>query len=1459
MKNYIYQNALISKKQLKQLLAWSFSKYNSIQAGILADELKYLGFRYATKAGISISIEDLKVPPIKQVMLKKAYKQVLNTEKLYVKGKITEVERFQKVIDTWAITSESLKNEVISYFNSYDPLNSVYIMAFSGARGNISQVRQLVGMRGLMSDPSGEILKLPIKKNFREGLTITDYLMSGYGARKGIVDTALKTANSGYLTRRLIDVSQDIIIREKDCKTSHSCLLINLEKNKKSIFKNLLGRVLSKSVYHPKTNELIGKSNQQITPKLIKVFKNLNIAKFYIRSPLTCSLYRSICQKCYGWDLANENLVDIGEAIGIIAGQSIGEPGTQLTMRTFHTGGIFTSELRQQIISSSDGIAKFSKNLKFLILRTNRGDNVLLIKNSGSLIIVPKIKNKQVERIDLLPNTIVFVKNNQYIKIGTVIGEVDNIEKQVRTEIKPIVTSMSGEIIVPTIKNKDNFINKNRLLWLLSGNVYYAPTKSFINFYNDHKINKNSYIFRTKLINQCPGVVNFLNSEKDIFNSIIEIETNNYKFSNSNIQELTMNQIYKRFILTCETFQYLINLKKVDSNLYLDNQFTNNFAILLTNKFKTKTGGILFYNFKVYQKSFLRNNIISYFKNYQNILLNLQNLDDQLPKDENNHENYSLLFSNLYDANLQFIEKSKRIPLKINLSTIIWVAEETYKLKCNKNLLLVENETFISENFELVPGLFSKTSGVVTILERNNIVYEIIIKCGLVYEGKDFKQFLNKVYYPGEMLFKNIKITKPSLCQTIGEKSNSQLLIRPICLYETPKLKVIQSLFNKNSEISSILDLKITNNYFYKSTQKIKSANNINLFGTALDLNIIHSLQNKTKIKFIKNKKIEFLVTENIYLPHYLQAYLKYVNIDICKLIEKNQFIDSYTTFAYFETIISKSLEIVKIKVKTNKNKEILLISNDDCLVMKKQKNQKKAVNDLFITPDYTHQIGRIINDNGKVLTIQKGRPYFFPNCEVNNSNSNLNSNLCYKVLLSKYLPFSNKFEINHSVFLNYHDITKKTLKTYVNLSSKKLLNGNFFKRTFKIESSKMFIKKYGKLYSSTIPFFVQNFLLSNQKYTNKSFLNQLTNKYNKNELHTKTGIHYSMFLKNSEIISNKDQKNNTLKDNLLRVKFCGYPFSKFFGIHAITEDYFQQEMNSVFCEHGQFVPQGQIIGLLNLEKEITGDIVQGLPRIEELLEARKKKQISKNVSTNQKKCLVVQKTSLDHNLDFKKLGSTIKETEKVNPHNLLKVYFNYYGSTKNFFCDRKQILKSHRLLDNYEASYKSFKKVQSLILNSVQSVYNSQGVNIADKHLEVIIKQMTTKVLITHEGDTPLLPREVIDLYHINYINNIIKQNNKQIAFYVPLLLGITKAALNNPSFISAASFQETTNVLTKAAIEGRVDWLRGLKENIIIGHLIPAGTGYKNYKYSFDKKSAFVSNIKNKTSILENTQIKK
>jgi DNA-directed RNA polymerase subunit beta' len=1425
MKDYIYQNTLISKKQLKQLLAWSFTQYNSMQACSLADELKYLGFKYASQAGISISIEDLRVPFIKNQMLESAHEEILNAEKICLKGKITDVERFQKIIDTWSITSESLKDEVVSYFKNYDPLNSVYIMAFSGARGNLSQVRQLVGMRGLMSDPSGEILKLPIKKNFREGLTITDYLMSGYGARKGIVDTALKTANSGYLTRRLIDVAQDIIIREQDCLTKHSCLVFNIKTNQKilkPIYDQILGRLLSKPVYHPETNLIIADVNTQITPKLIQTFKELNIETFYIRSPLTCSLYRSICQKCYGWDLANENLVDIGEAVGIIAGQSIGEPGTQLTMRTFHTGGIFTAEARQQIVSSTNGIIKFSKILKTITLRTNRGEDVLLTKNSGSLVIIPENTNEQLIQLDILPNTILFNKNNQYVKEGTILGELATTGKQIRTEIKPILSTFSGEVFMPRLKNKPNFVNKNKLLWILAGQVYQAPVNSFLNFYTDHKINKNSYIFRTKLINQYSGFVKIINPEKDLFQTKLQILNTQHKLLNARIFKINTSKEIKNYLLNYKNFNYRINLDTKESNLFLKRGVNEHFGSLISNKFTTQIGGISYYDHRVKNKIISTTRCVSYFRR-----LNRQW-----------HE------SHWGDMSFTLNQITKN-PFNLTLRSLIWLPEETYKLDCDRSLLLVEHGSFICENFEIIPGLFSKKSGIVIINQRNNIVREISIKSGLVYQGKKFKNFANKIYYPGEIIFENIKINNPSLCQHIVGKLTDQLLIRPLDIYEVPQNKSIQKIFGHQSAFESILKLTTSTHYLYKSNQKIKSFNNQQLVSNIFELNLNHSTTDDIQIQFKlepKTTSIKFVVQETLHLPNYLPANLKYTNITSCLLVEPGQFIDSYTTLGFFESLNLQSVEIVKFKSKYKNNREILLISNDDCLTIKKEKIKNKSVNDLIINNINVNQIGKIIIDNGKFLTIQKGRPYFFPNCEQEKSIKT--QNLRYKQIPENHLPFSNSLSTKRQISLNYYDITKKVLNKKLNFSFQEV-DG----KGLKLELPKMFIKKNGNLYSSPIPIFLENFTVTSKKLTDSSPLSIVTKK--NSPWIKKRRIHYSVLLKNSELIQNRLKPLESDIKNLVRVQFFGYPFSKSIGIHSITEDYFEQDVNSVFCKNGEFVSDGQTIGLLNFEKEVTGDIVQGLPRIEELLEARKKKQISKTVSTNQKKGLLICKTSLDSNFDFRKLGTTIKETEKINPHNLLKAYFNYYGLVKNFFCDRTKIVNSYRLTNNYEASYRSFKKVQSLILNSVQSVYESQGVGIADKHLEVIIKQMTTKVLITHEGDTPLLPREVIDLYHIQYINEIINKRKKQTAFYVPLLLGITKAALNNPSFISAASFQETTRVLTKAAIEGRVDWLRGLKENIIIGHLIPSGTGAQNYQNCF-------TNVLTKNKTLTNKTIK-
>jgi DNA-directed RNA polymerase subunit beta' len=1401
MKNYIYQNTLISKKELKQLLAWSFTEYNSMQACSLADELKYLGFKYASQAGISISIEDLRVPFVKTQMLENAHQEILNAEKICLKGKITDVERFQKIIDTWSVTSESLKDEVVSYFKSYDPLNSVYIMAFSGARGNLSQVRQLVGMRGLMSDPSGEILQLPIKKNFREGLTITDYLMSGYGARKGIVDTALKTANSGYLTRRLIDVAQDIIIRERDCQTQHSCLVNDFQTNDQ-----VLGRLLSKPVYHPITNKLIASKDTQLTPQLIQNFKKQEIQTFYIRSPLTCSLYRSICQKCYGWDLANENLVDIGEAVGIIAGQSIGEPGTQLTMRTFHTGGIFTSEARQQIVSSVSGVMKFSKLLKTLILRTNRGEDVLLTKNSGSLVIVPETPNQDLVQLEVLPNTILFAKNNQYIKQGMILGELSNTGKQTRTEIKPVLSTSSGEVYIPRLKKKKNFVNKNKLLWILSGQVYQAPTNSFLNFYTDHKINKDSFIFRTKIINQYSGSVKILNNKANLFERLLQISTNQYTLKNSNIQKINSTSQAEQYIFKCQNVNYLINLVNKNLKLELNPISSQYFGSLISNNYQTQIGGIPYYDQRSSRKSISSSKLISYYKR----------LNTEFKESE-------------WDDIIFNSTQLNKVPLQLISRSLIWLPEETYKLNCDKNMLLVEHGSFICEKFEIIPGLFSKKSGIVIISYKNNLVSEISIKSGLVYQGKNFKSFANKVFYPGEVIFENIKIDRPSLCQHIIGKLTDQLLIRPLNIYEIPKPRPVETLFKYHSGIKSILGLQSSIQYLYKSNQKIRSSQPITLISNVLDLKLKTSNENLVNIQFELNKNknhLKILFVENINFPNYLPASLKYTSIQSSLLVEPTQFIDTYMTLGYFENISEQSLEIVKLKSKYSTNRQVLLISNDDCLTIPKAKIPTKSVNDLVIQNININQIGKIIIDNGQVLTVQKGRPYFFPNCQIQDSMNE--KSISYKIISEKQLPFANTISTKRDISLNYYDITKKVL-------TKKLDSTTSipFEKGLKLELPKMFIRKNGNLYSSPIPIFVQSFSVSSSDINDSEITDLVTQK--ETSWIKKRRTHYSVFLKNSDLISNKIK--NTNETNLIRVQFFGYPFSKSIGIHSITEDYFEQEVNSVFCKNGEFVADGQTLGLLNFEKEITGDIVQGLPRIEELLEARKKRQISKNISTNQKKGILIRRTSLDASFEFRKLGTTIKETEKINPHNLLKVYFSYYGLIKNFFCDRTQNVTSYRLTNNYEASYRSFKKVQSLILNSVQSVYDSQGVSIADKHLEVIIKQMTTKVLITHEGDTPLLPREVIDLYHIQYINEIVSQNNKQTAFYVPLLLGITKAALNNPSFISAASFQETTRVLTKAAIEGRVDWLRGLKENIIIGHLIPAGTGSQNYQNCFGK----------------------
>jgi DNA-directed RNA polymerase subunit beta' len=327
----------MNKKEIARLVENCTNRYTVGQMATILDGMKAAGFHYATLAGVTTSIYDATVPPQKQDILDVADKKVAAIDADYQMGLMSANERHRQVVDIWNEANDAVGEAMAANFDRFNP---IYMMAFSGARGDIKQIRQLAGMRGLMSDPKGEIIDRPIKANFREGLSVLEYFISTHGARKGLADTALRTADSGYLTRRLVDVAQDVIIREHDCGTEDS-ILYDLLDNKGGPDRNLIGRCLFESAVDPQTGEILLEAGEYI-PSLESISQlcEAGLEAVRIRTIMTCHAHRGVCQKCYGWDLAASRPVNIGTAVGIIAAQSIGEPGTQLTMRTFHTGGV---------------------------------------------------------------------------------------------------------------------------------------------------------------------------------------------------------------------------------------------------------------------------------------------------------------------------------------------------------------------------------------------------------------------------------------------------------------------------------------------------------------------------------------------------------------------------------------------------------------------------------------------------------------------------------------------------------------------------------------------------------------------------------------------------------------------------------------------------------------------------------------------------------------------------------------------------------------------------------------------------------------------------------------------------------------------------------------------------------------------------------------------------------------
>lgn len=1254
----IFRNQVIDKGQLKKIMSWAFMNYGTARTAQIADELKELGFTYATKAGVSISVDDLQIPPSKKALLEEAEEEIRNTERRYIKGEITEVERFQKVIDTWNGTSEALKDRVVENFKASNPLNSVYMMAFSGARGNISQVRQLVGMRGLMADPQGEIIDLPIKTNFREGLTVTEYIISSYGARKGLVDTALRTADSGYLTRRLVDVSQDVILREIDCGTSKGIWTRSMTDGERVLIPikdRLMGRVLGADVRHPQTGEIVTYQSEQavknhsVSEELSVAIQEAGVEEVLLRSPLTCEANRSVCQHCYGWSLAHGHNVNLGEAVGIIAAQSIGEPGTQLTMRTFHTGGVFTAEAAGMIRAGINGVVKFSKSLRVRPFRTRHGDDAFIVENTGQIIVDGSGKNT--EKHSIAQGTTIIVQEGQQVKANEILAEIAaggrTARKTTEKATKDVATDLAGEVkfadVVPEEKtdrqgNMTRIAQRGGLIWVLGGEVYNLPPAAEPLVKNGDPVHPGSVLAQTKLVSEHGGLVRIREqfAEGELPREI-EIITASVLLDQALVRLVQMQGREQHIIETNSNHRFML---KVSPGSKVENHDV--IAELMDDSYRTKTGGIIKY------------------------------AGVEVAKRGKGKQGYEVTQG----------------------GTLLWIPEECHEVNKDISLLLTEDGQYVEAGMEVVKDIFCQSNGVIEVTQKNDILREIVIKPGELHLVDDPEMVMaidGQIVNPGQEVIPGIISDNLRYVEYVETPEGPALLLRPVVEFSVPENPTVPSQESLNESIV----LRAVQRLTYKDGERVRSVEGVELLRTQLVISIgIEAPQLAADIELLPDendpdvRKLQLVILESL-------------------VIRRDAIADATQGSTLTRLMVKDGDEIEKGAVVTRT--EIMC------------------------------------KEDGIIQGIRSGSEIV---------------RRCLVVRESDQMTIQLPEGVKPTVKLGQLLVEGIEIAEGVNLS----------------ESGQVIAVGDKIVGQGTIPV---------------------------------TG---------NQITMRRGRPYRVSPGAILHIK------------------------------DGDLVQRGDNLVLLVFERAKTGDIIQGLPRIEELLEARKPKeacilarrpgtaQVTMDDDITELRVIENDGTVTDYPLgsgqspiisDGHKVdaGQTLTDGPS-NPHEILEVFYDHYLEQGEGM---------------YDAALGSFRHCQAFLVNEVQSVYQSQGIDISDKHIEVIVRQMTSKVRIDDGGDTTMLPGELVELRQVEQVNDAMSITGSAPAKYTPVLLGITKASLNTDSFISAASFQETTRVLTEAAIEGKSDWLRGLKENVIIGRLIPAGTGFNAYEESGNAEYGF------------------
>jgi DNA-directed RNA polymerase subunit beta' len=1089
-------------------------------------------------------------------------------------------------------------------------------------------------MRGLMANPQGEIIDLPIRTNFREGLTVTEYVISSYGARKGLVDTALRTADSGYLTRRLVDVAQDVIVREDDCGTTRH-IVVEAEGGK--FRSRLVGRLTAAQVVNA-DGEVLAERDTEIDPPLSKAFEAAGVTAVSVRSPLTCEANRSVCRKCYGWALAHNELVDLGEAVGIIAAQSIGEPGTQLTMRTFHTGGVSTAETGV-VRSKVAGTVEFGSKARVRPYRTPHGVNAQQAEVDFNLTIKPSGKGKA-QKIEITNGSLLFVDNGADIDADVTVAQIaaGAVKKSVEKATKDVICDLAGQVryeeaIQPrevTDRQGNITLKAQRLgrMWVLSGDVYNLPPNAQPVVGGETQVTEGQVLAEASQRSEYGGEVRLRDSIGD----------------SREVQIVTTAMTLKDFKLLEESTHSgeIWNLEAKDGTRYRLNTIPGSkigsgevIAELADDRFRTGTGGLV---------KFAPGLAIKKARSAKNG----------------------------YEVNKG--------------GTLLWIPQETHEINKDISLLMITDGQWIEAGTEVVKDIFSQTAGIVTVTQKNDILREIIVRSGefhLCTDAKALERFEGdgQMVNPGEDVAKGLSADAMKYVQTVETPEGKGLLLRPVEEYTIPNEAQLPELSHVKQANGPHLGIKATQRLAFKDNELVKSVEGVELLKTQLLLETFDTTPQMT--------------------------------VDVEKAPDKRA-----------KTISRLRLVIL----------ESILVRRDTM----SDSSHGSTHTELQVEDGISVKAGDV------VATTQI---------------------LCKQAGLAQLPEATEADPVRRMIVERPEDTT--TLSTS------------------------------GKPVVSVGQRIVDGDPLADGETASCC-----------GEIEAVSGNSVTLRLGRPYMVS---------PDSVLHVR------------------------------DGDLVQRGDGLALLVFERQKTGDIVQGLPRIEELLEARRPREsaiLCKKPGTVEIKqgedddSLIVTVIESDDAIGEYPIllgrnimvsdGQQVTAAElltdgPINPHELLECYFEDLRS-------RKPLM---------EAAQEAIANLQHRLVTEVQNVYKSQGVSIDDKHIEVIVRQMTSKVRVEDAGDTTLLPGELIELRQVEDTNQAMAITGGAPAEFTPVLLGITKASLNTDSFISAASFQETTRVLTEAAIEGKSDWLRGLKENVIIGRLIPAGTGFSGFEEELQKEA--------------------